>query len=416
MILHKLMVFYHSILKDNLTQLAKLGIEVLKVANAFYCGIINGLISLIQCLLYILEFLLQPTTTFSYQQYLERRDLLEKAEDVLDWTIENVPVFLKGVKNILGEDPSLAEMGVVLDKMKEYFGNISRYTVAFYVGVVFFEVVINILLLIFTAGEGNVIKGASYVQKAASLLKVVTRETVSVVTMGVSDLLTFLSKFILRFSEAYAKGFKGFIIFIEELLQGSKNGAKAEELADEVHDLEEVIIKGRKLQKGGGDATKSFAENAGIKIERWASEAKVFGQSTDYTCAATSLKMAMDDKGFVLGEEYLAGLLDTKKEGVSILNIPKLFEEKLYYYEMITTAEEEIKFAKLLEKLGDADKAIVSVYKKEFGSSHALVLEKVENGKVFLRDPLPINQGASYSMKVEDFEKIFNRKAVIIKK
>ncbi|WP_278555292.1 hypothetical protein [Elizabethkingia bruuniana] len=40
----------------------------------------------------------------------------------------------------------------ILDKMKEYFGNISRYTVAFYVGLIVFEVLINILLLVFTEG------------------------------------------------------------------------------------------------------------------------------------------------------------------------------------------------------------------------------------------------------------------------
>ena len=219
------------------------------------------------------------------------------------------------------------------------------------------------------------------------------------------------------FSKACAKGFRGFIKFIEELLQGAKNGAKAEDLAQEAQDIEEVIIKGKKFQKGGGDITKSFAENAEIKIEKWISEAKVFGQSENNTCAATSLRMVMDDKGFLLSEDYLAGLLDTKKnDGASILDIPKLFDDKLYYYEMTTIAEENIKLAKLLEKLEEGDKAIVSVYKDGFGRAHATIVEKVENGKIFLRDPLPIRQGSSYAMKIEDFGEIFNRKAVIIKK
>ena len=96
--------------------------------------------------------------------------------------------------------------------------------------------------------EGNVIKGATYVQKAASLLKVVARETVSVVTMGVSDLLTFLSKFILRFSQACARGFKGFIRFIEELLQGVKNGDKADDLGITAQEIEEIVLQGKKAQ------------------------------------------------------------------------------------------------------------------------------------------------------------------------
>lgn len=45
-----------------------------------------------------------------------------------------------------------------------------------------------------------------------------------------------------------------------------------------------------------------------------------------------------------------------------------------------------------------------------------MILQKIEDGKAFLRDPLPINKGASYKVSLEDFKKIFKRKAVIIKK
>ena len=391
-------------------------IEILKLSNAFYCGILNGLISLLQCVLYILEFLLQPTTTFSYKQYLERRDLLEKAEDVIDWINENVPKFLQGVKDLFSGsgDLSLSDMEGVMDKMKEYFGNISRYTVAFYVGILAFEVLINVLLLIFTQGAGNVLKGATYVEKMTSLLKTLGRETVSVVTMGMTDLLAFLSKFVIRFTKACAKGFKGFIKFIEELLTGAKNGSKVDDLVEEAQDIEGVILKGKKPQKGGGDINKTFAENAGIKIERWITESKIFGQSKDYTCASTSLRMVLDDKGIVKSEEYLAKALNTDKNGASILDIPDALYNS-YLDEVITIAQKDIKFSKLLENLEDGDKAIISIGTREFGS-HAVVLEKVENGKVFLRDPLPMNQGTSYAMKIEDFKEIFKRKAVIIKK
>ncbi|WP_185289992.1 cysteine peptidase family C39 domain-containing protein [Chryseobacterium lactis] len=402
--------------KDDLEELAKKGIKVLKLVNAFYCGINSGLIGLLQCILYILQALFQPTTALSYEHYKDRRDLLEKAEDVLDWVLVNVPIFLRGVKNLFSSNDNISQsdFGGIFDKMKEYWNKASRYTIAYYVGIVFFEFIINILLFISTEGAGNLIKGTTYVQKATNLLKVITREAISAVTFGITDLLALLSRFIVRFGKACVKGFKGFIKFIEELLLGTKNGAKAEDLAEEAKDIEEVIVRGRKLQKGGGDANKSFAENAGIKTEEWLAESKIFGQSTDHTCAATSLKMAMDDKGFILGEDYLAGLLDTNKDGASILDIPKLFDEKLYYYDMTTIAEGEIKFSKLLEKLEDGDKAIVSLRIDEF-KGHAVVLEKVENEKVFLRDPLPMNQGTSYSMKIEDFEKIFNDRAVIIK-
>ncbi|HCA07414.1 cysteine peptidase family C39 domain-containing protein [Chryseobacterium sp.] len=402
--------------KEDLDELAKLGIEILKLVNAFYCGIHSGLVSLIQCLLYILEFLLQPTTTFSYQQYLERRDLMEKAEDVLDWVTENVPKFLQGVKDLFSSNGSfsLSDMEGMLDKMKEYFGDVSRYTVAFFIGIIAFEVLINILLLIFTGGTANIVKGETYLAKITSMLRVLGRETFSVVTLGIPDLLAFLSRFIVRFGKACANGFKGFFRFIEELMQGTKNGAKAEDLADEVHDLEEVIIRGRKLQRGGGDPTKSFAENAGIRIERWISENKVFGQSTDYTCAATSLRMTLHDKGILLLEDELARALKTDSKGASILDIPEALYFKRLEDEVTAIAESKIILPELLEKLEDGDMAIVSIGTNQF-KGHAVLLEKIENGKVFLRDPLPMNQGSSYKIDIEDFMEIFNEKAVIIK-
>ncbi|WP_439480044.1 cysteine peptidase family C39 domain-containing protein [Chryseobacterium aquaticum] len=403
--------------KDELVELTKIGVEILKIANAFYCGINSGLVGLLQCILYILQALFQPTTAFSYEQYKERRDLLEKAEDVLDWILVNAPVFFKGVKDLFSSSGGISQSDFegIFDKLKEYWDNTSRYTVAFYVGIIAFEFIINILLLIFTAGSGNIIKGTTYVQKAASLLKVITREAMSAVTFGITDLLALLSRFIVRFGKACVKGFKGFIKFIEELFTGAKNGVKAEDLIEEAKDIEEVIIKGRKFQKGGGDVTKSFAENAGIKIEKWISETKIFGQSTDHTCASTSLRMVLDDKGILKLEDELARALKTDADGASILDIPDALYFKRLEEEVTAIAESKIFLPKLLEKLEDGDKAIVSIATKQF-PGHAVVLEKVENGRVFLRDPLPMHKGSSYSMKLEDFEKIFNRRAVIIKK
>ena len=283
------------------------GVEILKLANAFYCGIISGLISLLQCLLYILEFLLQPTETFSYKQYLERRDLLEKAEDVLDWIYENGPKFLQGVKDLFkgSGDFSLSDMEGALDKMKAYWDGISRYTVAFYTGILAFEVLINILLLIFTEGAGNVVKGATYVKKMASLLKTLGRETVSVVTLGMTDLLAFLSKFIVRFTKACAKGFKGFVKFIEELLTGAKNGSKADDLVEEAQDIEEVILTGKKVAEGAGansyrKLSKAYDEIGRLKnVKRFENEIR----SLEYETAKI-----FDDKG-----NELSGLITQKK-------------------------------------------------------------------------------------------------------
>lgn len=202
-------------------------------------------------------------------------------------------------------------------------------------------------------------------------------------------------------------GAKNIKPFLDEVLEWLRKFLKSNK-SDEVFEFL------KQLQKGAGDINKTFAENAGIKIEKWLTELNVIGQTTDHTCAATSLRMILEERNIIRSEEFLATALKTDKNGASILDIP----DALYYNyldDVKAIAEKDIKLSKLLEKLEDGDKAIVSVFKKDFGF-HAVVLEKVENGNVFLRDPLPKNKGASYNMIIDDFKKIFYRRAVIIKK
>jgi len=61
------------------------------------------------------------------------------------------------------------------------------------------------------------------------------------------------------------------------------------------------------------------------------------------------------------------------------------------------------------------DKAIVSIYTEGLGH-HAVLLDDIIDGRVIIRDPLPINQGSSYSVSIQEFEKLFKKNAVIIKK
>lgn len=77
------------------------------------------------------------------------------------------------------------------------------------------------------------------------------------------------------FAKACAKGFRGFLKFVEELLQGAKNGAKAEDFAEDAKDIEEVVLQGKKK----GKHSSSNIEGEGLyggknlskaEIEDWA--------------------------------------------------------------------------------------------------------------------------------------------------
>ncbi len=168
-----------------------------------------------------------------------------------------------------------------------------------------------------------------------------------------------------------------------------------------------------KLHKGG-DFTKSFFENAGIAIKRIKVIGKVYGQTKDYTCVANSLRMALSDKNIMKTEEYLATALKTDKNGARILDIPSALHHS-YIDDVVTQIEKGIPLDKLLSKLESGDKAIVSIYTKDAGY-HAVLIDDVIDGRVIIRDPLPMNQGSSYSCAIEEFEELFNMNAVIIKK
>jgi hypothetical protein len=60
------------------------------------------------------------------------------------------------------------------------------------------------------------------------------------------------------------------------------------------------------------------------------------------------------------------------------------------------------------------DKVIVSVRANNLGP-HALVIDKIEDGLVFIRDPWPPGFGTSYSVNLDDFGTAFNGKFIIFK-
>ncbi|MGM5630267.1 cysteine peptidase family C39 domain-containing protein [Apibacter raozihei] len=146
---------------------------------------------------------------------------------------------------------------------------------------------------------------------------------------------------------------------------------------------------------------------------------KVWGQTEEYTCAANSLGMLLDDLGIPRSEKYLADALHTDRNGANILDIPEALKNA--YIDNVKTIARGHKGDKIsvnaLEKVMKTGnkKAVVSVWHEDFGA-HAIVVDKIKNGRVYVRDPLPLFQGSSYSISFEDFKKVFYEKFVTIQK
>ena len=110
---------------------------------------------------------------------------------------------------------------------------------------------------------------------------------------------------VFSFAKACAKGFRGFIKFVAELLQGAKNGAKAEDLAEEAKDIEEVILKGKKVAEGAGASNYRKLSRVYDDIGKLKNVKRVENEIRSLEYEAAKI---FDDKG-----NELSGLITQKK-------------------------------------------------------------------------------------------------------
>ena len=140
---------------------------------------------------------------------------------------------------------------------------------------------------------------------------------------------------------------------------------------------------------------------------------QVHGQSTGFTCVASCLRMVLADKGLAYGENALAEALDTSSFGASIMHIPDALAKLQLSAQVATTLLYRTSFAELTAALSQGSQAVVSVTTPGLGA-HALVVEEITGTHVHIRDPLPLDEGSTYKVKISDFEMYWNKRATII--
>ncbi|WP_312923839.1 hypothetical protein [Empedobacter brevis] len=240
----------NTMIKSAVTIVADIAGEYLKLVNAFVCGLINGLISLFEFAFQIISFMIGLDGFIkSYDDYLEQQKNIETLEEVLNFLFSEASTFLDGFINLIKDlkNTTSEDFEALIRSLSEKLGNISRYQYAYYAGNIVFEVIIGVLLAVFTGGAGNAVKAANTTEKFLHYLKIIGREFISTVTFGITDLLAILRKLIQSFARVCKNGFKGFIEWIRSLLK--TEGRRLDEVLDEVGDLEEVIVKSNKKLK-----------------------------------------------------------------------------------------------------------------------------------------------------------------------
>lgn len=130
------------------------------------------------------------------------------------------------------------------------------------------------------------------------------------------------------------------------------------------------------------------------------------GQFTDYDCTATTLDMILKDMGYSNIEriDLIHALEQNFGSGVDMLNIPKAIENLGLD---INTTSGKVSYEQLKIGLENGNSAVVSVNNGQ--GAHSVIIDRIENGQVTVRDPLPINRGSSYTIPEKTFQDAWGR-------
>ncbi len=249
---------------------------------------------------------------------------------------------------------------------------------------------------------------------------------------------------------------------IEELLQGAKNGVKAEDFAEEAKDIEEVVLKGQKPLSIYKIPTSVIRGLQGIGIEiigrakdyllKWKDKkifigdweevtnfwrkilkprlgagtggafkylseitsAKIFCQEEPMSCAAACIRQLAKDNGIEVSESVVRELAKTDfNTGTQLDRIKEAMKEIFKEMDVqVGTPDIGINdMKKTAEVISEVTKKPwIATLKPPGGNRHTIIVDKIEDGVVHIRDPWDKTKGfgqengVEATMSLDDFE------------
>ncbi len=362
---------------------------------AFYCGIWNGLVDFVGGLLKFVGMLVKIPyeVTSDSDKILEMFDNLTEAIHNIDFgeiwdaivqAYENIKLYFKE-KN--SED-------INTDKVAYAAGFGLAFIASFFIPFT------QIAKLGKFAQVGKAFIPAKYLDEISNTIskagKVVGEATKSAYDEGIKLLNEILS--LLR------KGKQALTEFFEKIWKS----------------IADWFLKNKKLFKGswlvkGGKYTESAFFYNNVRMEAFITELSLFGQEKFYTCASASLRMVLADRKILIAEEELAILFKTTEDGANMMKTGEVLEALGISNKLKYSMHSKLEIQNLVKLLKKGDTAIVSIQIKGH-TPHAMLIEKIENTIVYLRDPMPGPWGSSYSIALDDFAEFYRDRCIIFKK
>ena len=208
-------------IKTALKEAGETTITTLELLNAFLCGVLNGLFSLLDMVLALFGFiygsLKDVKTVDAAEYYYGSREKMEVIESLIDEVSNKWDALWAAVSKCCEDfnEESLKEIAAALG-----IGDYNKYDWAFIAGSFVFEVLAGVALFLLTGGAGTIAQASTRTAKLVQLMRTIAIEAFSTATAGVFDLLAFLRNVLVGFIKAANKGAKGIAAYIKQLRKG----------------------------------------------------------------------------------------------------------------------------------------------------------------------------------------------------
>ncbi|UYK88827.1 hemagglutinin repeat-containing protein [Xanthomonas sacchari] len=185
-----------------------------------------------------------------------------------------------------------------------------------------------------------------------------------------------------------------------------KEGAKLEGAPLELALTSDAARSAKLLEKDAEIAKAGNGEGLFLKenIGPYEPPSKVMGQSTEISCVAASCRMAANLED--IPEFYVRGAINTDHSGAWLSDVPNGLRDLGFKgsAEYLSGASID----RIAEAANGSSSVIVNV-RTSGGGLHAIVVDSIDSGRAYIRDPWPLGTGSSYSVPVNDLRDVLGK-------
>lgn len=169
-----------------------------------------------------------------------------------------------------------------------------------------------------------------------------------------------------------------------------------------------AVAGAESLAQGLRSNSMEVFQGAGINVRPYTPVGQVIAQETTYTCVAASCRMIASDVGVSLTEQQVATALKTTIGGAWVTDAASVLEQ---FGVSGGRALWPASAAELQAAVSSGRAAMVGMSIPGIGG-HAFVVDSIVEGTVFIRDPLSVAVGSSFSMPFNEFLSFWSKSVV----